>query len=383
MSQPISRRQMIQSSAAFASVAALNRFDHMVSAVQQGEEIVAWTDIPANFNPAHALDSRALTKAAFITTPEDFYLVQHYGPQDVDPGTYRLRVTGLVKKPIELTLDELKRRPRVEEVVGFECGGSSPASLNRLTGNARWTGTPLRGLLADVGLQSNAREIVFFGVDKGMETVTHGRATQQVEQHFGRSLTVDDAMRSEVMIVWDMNGAPLAPNHGAPVRLIVPGWYGVANVKWMNHIHVQDTRYVGRFMGRDYVTLNAEKIGDEVVWNETSVARIRVKSMVARLTRNGTRYTALGFALAGAMPLRSIEVRVDNGPWQRATLDSMNSRYSWQFFTYQWNGLSAGEHTIVSRATDADGVVQPEQAEPDAKKTTWENNWQFMRRFSV
>ena len=383
MTQPVSRRQMIRSGAAFASAAALARFDWMLPSLQQGDEVVPWTDIPANFNPARALDSRALSKATFITPTDDFYLVQHYGQQEVDPATYRLRVTGLVKKPLELTVDELKRRPRVEEVIGFECGGSNPTSLNRLTGNARWAGTPLRALLSDVGLQPQVREIVFFGADKGMETVTHGRAPQQVEQHFGRSLAVDDAMRPEVMIVWEMNGAPLVPTHGAPVRLVVPGWYGVANVKWMNHIHVQDARFVGRFMGRDYVTLNGEKAGDELIWNETSVARIRVKSMVARLTRNGTRYTALGFALAGALPLRSIEVKVDNGSWQRATLDSMNTKYSWQFFTYSWNGLSAGEHTIVSRATDADGVMQPEQSELEQKRTIWENNGQFVRRFVV
>src|SRR4029079_6550140 len=164
---------------------------------------------------------------------------------------------------------------------------------------------------------------------------------------------VEDAMKPEVMIAWEMNGAPLPPNHGAPVRLIVPGWYGVANVKWMNRIHVQDTRYVGRFMGRDYVTLNGEQVGDEMIWNETSVARIRVKSMIARVTRTGTRYTALGFALANALPLRSVEVRVDDGPWLKATLDSLNTRYSWQLFTYQFSDLGSGEHTIVARATDA------------------------------
>jgi DMSO/TMAO reductase YedYZ molybdopterin-dependent catalytic subunit len=180
-----------------------------------------------------------------------------------------------------------------------------------------------------------------------------------------------------------MNGAPLPANHGAPVRLVVPGWYGVANVKWMNRIHVQDTRYVGRFMGRDYVTLNGEQIGDETIWNETSVARIRVKSMVARLTKMGTRYTASGFALASALPLRAVEVRDDGGPWRLATLDSMNTRYSWQLFTFQIGELPSGDHTIVARATDANGVVQPEQSALDQKKTNWENNGQFVRKFTV
>lgn len=384
MSNPISRRELLKGGAALACTAAATRWPLVFPVLQPGEEVIPWTDVPANFNPQRALDTRALQKSTFITPTEDFYLVQHYGQPTVDPVSYRLRVTGLVKKPLELSLDELMRRPRVEQVVGFECGGNSNTNLNRLAGNARWAGTRLTTLLREAGVQPNAKEIVFFGVDKGNETVTHGRpGPQEVEQHFGRSLIPDDAMRPEVLVVWEMNGAPLPPNHGAPVRLIVPGWYGVANVKWLNHIHVQDSRYAGRFMARDYVTLVGEKVGDQLIWNEKSVARIRVKSMIARLTRVGNRYTALGFVLAGALPLKSVEVRVDSGPWQRATLDPMNSTYSWQFFTYQWNGLTPGEHTIVSRATDANGIVQPEPSDLELKRTMWENNGQFVRKFAV
>lgn len=307
MREPVSRRSLIKGGAALASYAALGRWEWAMPALQQGEDVVPWTDVPANFNPGTALDTRALEKSKFITPNENFYLVQHYGQAQVDPATYKLRVTGLVDRPLELSLDELKRRPRVEQIVGFECGGNNPSSLNRLAGNARWTGTRLMALLKDAGIQKQAKEIVFFGVDKGTETVTHGRGgPQEVEQHFGRSLIPEDAMRPEVLLAWEMNGAPLPMNHGAPVRLIVPGWYGVANVKWLNHIHVQDSRYAGRFMARDYVTLKGQQVGDETIWNETLVARIRVKSMIARLTRSGTQYSALGFALAGALPLKAI-----------------------------------------------------------------------------
>ena len=383
MTRSVTRREVIQRGAMLASVAGLGRWGWLLPQLQQGEDVVPWTDIPANFTPGNSLDTRALRREDFLTPVENFYLVQHFGPQQVDAAAWRLRVTGLVGAPMELTLDELKRRRRVEEIIGFECGGSNPTTLNRLTGNARWTGTPLRALLEDAKLHSAAREIVFFGADKGTETVTHGRASLPVEQHFGRSLGRDDAMRPEVLLAWEMNGAPLTANHGAPVRLVVPGWYGVSNVKWLDHIHVQDTRFAGRFMSRDYVTLAGDKAGDETIWNERLVARIRVKSMVARLTRAGTRYTALGFALAGALPLRSIEVRVDDGPWQRAVPDAQNTRYSWQMFTHTWNGLAPGEHTIVSRATDADGVMQPEQSTLESKKTIWENNGQFVRRFTA
>lgn len=389
MTQNISRRKLMTGGAALASAAAMGMWDWVMPALAQGEELIPWTDIPTNFNPnpqrgGRSLDTRALQKSSFITPAEEFYLVQHYGQPQVDPATYKLRVTGLVDKPLEFTLDQLKRRPRADMVVGFECGGNSNTLVNRLCGNARWTGTRLRDLLRDAGLQPHAREVVFFGADKGMESVTHGRGgAQQVEQYFGRSMSVDDATRQDVLVVWEMNGAALTPPHGAPVRLIVPGWYGVANVKWLNRVHVQDTRFMGRFMSRDYVTLIGQKAGDEVIWNENSVSRMRIKSMIARLTRMGNRFTAFGFVLNDGTPLKSVEVRLNNGPWRAAKLDSANTQYSWKFFTYEWTDLTPGDHTIVSSATDVNGMRQPEEAELESKRTMWENNGQFVRRFRI
>jgi DMSO/TMAO reductase YedYZ molybdopterin-dependent catalytic subunit len=379
----------MQSGAAAASLAAfagLDRaFERAFSALQQpGDAVIPWTDIPANFVARGNLDTRTFDRSKFITPNEEFYLVQHYGTPTVDAANYSLKLTGMFEKPLTLTLDDLKRRPRFEQVVGWECGGSSPASLNRLTGNAKWTGTRLRDLLRVARMDWNAREVVFFGIDKGKEKVTHGRSGElEVEQHFGRSLHPEDANRPEVMLAWEMNGQPLSPIHGFPVRLVVPGWYGVANVKWLDRIHAQDTRYIGRFMSRDYVTFKPEQVGDETIWNEALVARMRVKSMIAKLTRNGTRYTAHGFALGGNFPMRMVEVKVDDGPWQRATFDSQNTEFSWKLFSYSWDGLTPGQHTIVSRATDGQGIVQPEQSAVDPKKTQWENNGQFVRKFTV
>jgi DMSO/TMAO reductase YedYZ molybdopterin-dependent catalytic subunit len=226
--------------------------------------------------------------------------------------------------------------------------------------------------------------VVFFAADKGTEEIVHGGSpAQKYEQNFGRSLSAEDAMKPEILVAWEMNGAPLPASHGAPVRLIVPGWYGIANVKWLNHIHAQDTRFMGRFMARDYVTLMERKAGDQTIWDETSVGRIRLKSMVARLTRNANRYAAVGFVLSDGTPLRSVEVRVDDRQWEPATMDRANTQYSWKLFTYEWTGLTPGDHTIVSRATDANGSVQPEQADLQSKKTRWENNGQFVRKFKV
>jgi DMSO/TMAO reductase YedYZ molybdopterin-dependent catalytic subunit len=245
-----------------------------------GDVVIPWTAGAAGRGGARggarggggrggSLDTDTLEPSAFITPTENFYLVQHYGQSQIDPAAYKLRVGGLVNRPTELTLDQLKQRPRTEIIAGFECGGNSNAAQNRLCGNGRWAGTALGPVLKEAGLQPHAREIVFFGADKGMENVTHGRGgAQEVEQHFGRSMSTADATNAEALICWEMNGEPLTASHGAPVRLIVPGWYGVANVKWLDRIYAQDTRYMGRFMSRDYVTLIAHKAGDETIWNE-------------------------------------------------------------------------------------------------------------------
>jgi DMSO/TMAO reductase YedYZ molybdopterin-dependent catalytic subunit len=389
MTTSISRRAAIKGGAALAGLAALGIPEWRSSALAQAEEVVPWTDIPAGFNPAPAdaqrtLDTRTIQKSSFITPTDDFFAVQHYGPTQVDSATYKLRVTGLINKPLEFTLEELKRRPRMEQIVGFECSGNTPVRLNTLVGNARWAGTSLSALLRDAGLKPTAREVVFFAADKGTEEITHGgNPVEKYDQTFARSLAVDDASKPEVFLAWEMNGAPLPAKNGGPVRLIVPGWYGISNVKWLNHIQIQDSRFMGRFMARDYVTLMEKKEGDQEIWEETSVSRIRLKSMVARLTRTDGRCTATGFVLNDGTPLRSVEVRLDDGPWQPAALAAANTQYSWKLFTAEFKEPGPGDHRIVSRATDANGTMQPEAAELQSKKTRWENNGQFVRKFKV
>ena len=345
--------------------------------------------MPQGFDPSagpgpHSLDTRTIQESSFITPADEFFAVQHYGPTQVDPATYKLRVSGLVNKEIELTLDELKRRPRTELIAGFECSGNNPARLNTLVGNARWAGTSLAALLKEAGLKSTAREVVYFGADHGTEEIVHGSGQlQKYEQNFARSFSIEDALNPDVLLVWEMNGEPLPAKNGGPVRMLVPGWYGVCNAKWLNHIQVQDRRFMGRFMARDYVTLIERKDGDQTIWEETSVSRIQLKSMVARLARDGGKFVATGFVLNDGTPLRSVELSVDNGPWQPATLDRQNTKYSWKLFTCQFPAPGAGDHRIVSRATDVNGAVQPEEIDLQTKKSRWENNAQFVRKFKV
>jgi len=353
-------------------------------ALAQNEELVPFTDVPATFaappvipGSVHFLDTREVE--SFYTPVDDFYIVQHYNQPEIAEADYRLRITGLIDNPIVLTLDDIKSRPKVEIDAGFECGGNRPSVFQGLIGNARWGGTSLRDILLEAGIRPEGIEVVFYGADAGSETI---RDTE-TEQNFGRSMHQTDALRPDIMLAYEMNGEPLNLYHGAPVRVLVPGWYGVANVKWLNQIHVQDRRYMGRFQARDYVTLARRDIGGIERWEERSVTRMRLKSSIIRVTRGPGGHTITGFVLNDGTPLRSIEIKVDDGPWRDAEIDSESTQYSWKLFNYAWSDATSGEHTIVSRVTDANGQVQATEAEMPEKRTRWENYGQFPRTLMI
>src|SRR5262249_29335445 len=182
---------------------------------------------------------------------DQFFTVQHYGQPVVDSATYKLRLSGLVERPMELSLGDLRKRPRVEHVAGFECSGNGPKRISGLAGNASWAGASLASVLKDFGIRPQAKEVVFFGADKGTEEVSHGGGTSTVEQRFARSLALEDAVGSDVLLAYEMNGEPLSLYQGAPLRLIVPGWYGVANIKGLERIPFQDMRFFGKIMARE------------------------------------------------------------------------------------------------------------------------------------
>ena len=172
-----------------------------------------------------------------------------------------------------------------------------------------------------------------------------------------------------------MNGEALTKHQGFPLRLLVPGWYGVANVKWLSHIHVQEEQYLGKYQARWYRTLRGETIDGETKWKEAAVTRMQLKSVVARVTKEGARYNVLGFVLSDGTPIKSVEVKVDDGAsWQPAILDlSTRSKYSWKLFSYGWAGAAPGEHTLVSRVTDVHGTTQPTEQALENKKTLLED----------
>ena len=380
-----SRRTLLKSTVALSGYAATAGMPFWSKlALAQGEELVPFTDVPEGFmappvapGAVHFLDTRYID--SFYTPNDDFYIVQHYNQPAISEDDYRLRVTGMVDNPMQLSLADIMARPKVELDAGFECGGNRAGIYHGLIGNARWGGVSLSDLLTDAGMQGGGIEIVFYGADTGMETI---RDTE-VEQAFGRSLHFTDAMSPEVMLAYEMNGEPLPHYHGAPLRLIVPGWYGVANVKWLDHIHVQDRRYMGRFMARDYVTLSRRDIGGVERWEERSVTKIRLKSSIIRVTRDEGGHTIMGFVLNDGTPLRSVEVMIDDGSWQDAEIDPESTQYSWKLFRLRWTDASPGEHTIVSRVTDVNGQVQPTADQVPEKPSRWENNGQFPRTVMI
>lgn len=356
-------------------------------ALAQGETVVPFSDFPATFNPnpnpvTRTLDIRKIDGP--FTPPDQFFTTQHYGHPTVDAATYSLKVSGMVTAPQSLSLDDLKKLGSRELIAGFECSGNSPRLMQGFAGNGKWTGIPLRLVFDRAGVHRDAREFVFFGADKGPEEIEWRNQKFNVEQQFGRSLPREQAMSGEPFLAWALNGQPLTVNQGAPLRLIVPGWYGVANVKWLSNIHVQVEPYMGKFQTRWYRTLREENIGGVVMPKETGISRMRLKSVIARVTQSGKTYKVTGFVLNDGTPIRSVEVKVDDGQWQRATLSPDTAEtYSWKLFTFDWNGATPGDHTLVSRATDINGVIQPVASDLANKKTFLEDNGQFPRKVNL
>jgi DMSO/TMAO reductase YedYZ molybdopterin-dependent catalytic subunit len=379
------RRNVLKGGLAVAGLGVLGLPEFVLPALAQGEVLVPFTDLPETF-PAPAADRRQLDvrKIDGPFTPKDqFFTTQHYGHPEIDPAAFRLKVTGLVDKPLSLSLDALRGMRRVELAAGFECSGNR-RPLQGLSSNARWTGVPLRTVLDQAGVKDSAREFVFFGADHGKEEVEFRTQKYEVDQQYGRSLSREKALSPEPMLAYALNGEPLTKHQGSPLRLLVPGWYGVANVKWLSHIHLQEDQYLGKYQARWYRTLRGEMIDGEVRWKESAVTHMQLKSFIARVSKDGNRHKVLGVILNDGTPIRSVEVKVDEGQWQPATIDpATNSKYSWKLFTYTWTGATPGEHTLVSRVTDVTGAVQPTAEALENKKTFLEDNSQHPRKVMI
>ncbi|MBM4184130.1 MAG: hypothetical protein FJ207_07855 [Gemmatimonadetes bacterium] len=386
MTSEPTRRDVVKQGIALAGLGVFGLPDWALPAVPQEATVVPFTDMPETLVLERTPESRIIdvrTIDRVFTANDRFFTTQHYGHPQIDLATYRLRVNGLVDRPLSLSIEDLRAMPGRDLVFGFECSGNR-GPTNGLASNGRWRGVPLRAVLERAGVRPEAREFVFFGEDKGQEEVEFRGNTFSVEQHYGRSLQRDQAFSDEPLLAYSLNDQPLSVHQGRPLRLLMPGWYGAPNVKWLGEIHVQEDQYLGRFQARWYRTLMGRMVDGQMQWTETAITKMRLKSFVALVTRLGSdrnRHNVFGVVMHDGTPLRSVEVRIDDGPWQPATLDpaTAGERYGWKFFNYEWRNATPGEHTVTSRATDVNGNVQPTAQELESKLTFLETNSQLAR----
>jgi DMSO/TMAO reductase YedYZ molybdopterin-dependent catalytic subunit len=242
------RRRVLKGGLAAAGLGLFGLPDWAMPALAQGETLVPFTDYPANFatNPSEVvrvLDIRTIAGA--ITPKDQFFTTQHYGHPTIDAAAFRLKVSGLVDRPKSLSIDDLKGMGKEDLVAGFECSGNGRGRIQGFASNGRFTGVPLRKVLKEAGLKDEGHEVVFFGADHGEEETEFRQQKIKLDQSFGRSLPRELALSSDPLVAYAMNGEPLTKHQGAPLRLIMPGWYGVANVKWLSRIHVQRDPFMG------------------------------------------------------------------------------------------------------------------------------------------
>jgi DMSO/TMAO reductase YedYZ molybdopterin-dependent catalytic subunit len=291
------------------------------------------------------------------------YLLVHFDIPALDAATWRLQVGGRVARPLELTLDQIRAMPSETLAVTMECAGNGRARLSprpmsqpwlvEAIGTARWTGARLAPILAEAGLAPETVEVVFEGADRGFQG--------DEEHNYGRSLSVPDAVRPEVLLAYEMNGEALPPQHGFPLRLLVPGWYGMTSVKWLTSIEAVAEPFAGYQQARGYhYQRDADDPGQPVT-------RIRVRALMAppgipdfftrrRFVDAGSVRLA-GRAWSGSAPIERVEVGV-GGTWADARLGPSMGEHAWRGWSYDWSA-TVGDHELACRATDAGGDVQP------------------------
>jgi len=307
------------------------------------------------------------------------YLLTHFDIPHVDAGSWSLAIGGHVDTAVSIGLDELRERPSVTFACTLECAGNGRARLaprplsqpwlDEAVGTAEWTGTPLRPLLEEAKLGEGAVEVLFTGLDRGIQGGS--------EHAFERSLTVEEALRPEVILAYEINGRPLPPQHGFPLRLIVPGWYGMAHVKWLERITVLNEPFEGYQQAHQYRRKQSEE--DPGV----PLTRMLPRSLLVppgipdfperRRFLSAGPCALEGRAWSGWGPVERVEVSLDGGgTWQEATLGEPVGEFGWTPWSYSWEDARPGEYVLCSRASDAEGNVQP--AEPEWNFGGYVNN---------
>ena len=299
-----------------------------------------------------------------ITPTGMHYLLTHFDIPWTDAAAWQLQVSGMVSRELSLDMDDIRSRPAVTLAVTMECAGNGRALLSPrpisqpwmgdAIGTAEWNGTPLRDILAEAGIGEDTVEVLFSGLDRGVQG--------DEVQDYQRSLTLAEATRDEVILAYEMNGRPLEPQHGYPLRLIVPGWYGMTSVKWLDRIEAIGEPFQGYQMESYRYTQSDDDPGEPV-----DLMRVRALMVPPGVPDFLTRYrllepgpvTIMGRAWAGRKTVTRVEFSVDGGStWADALLDEPISRFAWRGWSFTWDAWP-GRHVLSVRATDEEGNFQP------------------------
>ena len=304
------------------------------------------------------------------TTPQESFFTFHQTQTvEADAANWRLRVGGLVDRPAEFTLASLIGRVgRRDVAMTLECSGNSGEAsiMNGLVSTAVWTGVGLAEILNSCGIRPEAREVVFFGMDTEQDKKWEAGNVEFSSPH-AWSIFAQDALAPAALLAFAVNGKPLTAERGFPLRLILPGWYGMAQVKWLTRIEVVERRYEGRHMARNYQSLRAVETPAGTLWVDTSISRNNLKSVIARVTRQRAgasfRYRIAGAAWGGPARIEKVEIQVDGGPWRPTHIDQRNGDFAWLLWSADWTDLTPGPHSLVSRAINSRGEIQPTREE--------------------
>ena len=302
---------------------------------------------------------------SWVTPNRLFFVRNHFEPPAAgDARAWELNLEGLVTRPARWTLAQLEAMPQHSVFATVECAGNGRSFLKEKAagvqwgagaiGHAEWTGVRLRDLLEPAGVKAAATEVIFEGADRGEE--------DGHEMNFSRSLPIEKALHPDTLVALRMNGEPLEPNHGAPLRLFVPGWYGVASVKWLRTMRVTDQPYQGYFQTNKYAIIRdgrRQPLGPGSVKSEilTPPAGANLGAGTVRIA---------GVAWAGESGVSRVDVSTDGGrTWQAAHLKGIDQPYSWRQWEALWTVTAPGDYELISRAHSRRGESQPFEYNPD------------------
>jgi DMSO/TMAO reductase YedYZ molybdopterin-dependent catalytic subunit len=312
----------------------------------------------------------------FITPVDQFFVRSHFSIPQIDVRTWRLKIEGEVETPFELTYDEVSEMKSHTIAVTIECAGNGRTFLTPSTsgaqwergavGTAEWTGVPLSEVLRRAGLKNSVREVIFEGADQGVIDDALGPAG---ETHYARSMPLQKA-NEDVLLAFKMNGEELTPAHGAPLRLIVPGWYGMASVKWLTRIIASTRPFNGYYQTIDYATWERGPSAPTLV----PITEMQVKAQIARpgfadAVIGGQIYRVQGAAWTSDAEISKVEISTNGGEtWHDTHLLGGPVRNAWRLWEYDWKvPLKAGKATLIARATDSEGRTQPTERDQNRR----------------